>query len=382
MMSVNFRHSNMDWLRAMAVLLVIFVHALPHLAANVVVDGLWFTFIYESCVSVAFCCNGLFFMLSGYFVIDKAAKYRGSDLLDFYFKRFIRLFVAAAVIGILFYIESIVKGDIIFDWYFAVDYFLRLFTGGVSSHFWFIYYIAGAYLISPFLGRMLESLSDNELKLYMGVLFVCQAVITFSYYSSYGFTFSAFLSLGLANWLFYYQLGYLVKRLNVSISRSVIVLVFACAVVVSFLQKFFLQDNIYTDNQSVTTVVMVVCLFLLFNNAALKGNVVISWVARHSYSVYLFQSLYVGMIQKFILRGITDNRVVLVLWLLGVVLAVIVSLVSAFLFDVLIINPVNSRLLALSADSNGSRVDFKCVLLIGVAGLVLLLEVVMAIAGV
>lgn len=153
----------MDILRIMAITAVILVH----IASNPT-DQL--QFIGTTHWWIADIINGslrwtipIFFMLSGALLLDSKKE---EDIVHFYKRSFKRLGIPFIVWSVIYFllkyycfkynepVEGIAMVGIFFKEFLVDD---------IYSHLWFMYSIIGMYFISPFLKKMVRSLSKKEL---------------------------------------------------------------------------------------------------------------------------------------------------------------------------------------------------------------------------
>lgn len=371
----NIRDNQIDSLRVFAMVLVILTHSLTYLE-KYVISNLIASSLYNAIVSFAFICNGLFFMISGYYTIEKAASLKTDEYYKFYWKRFSKIVIPAMLVGIVYYIADIIEGRLTFCWYFLPDYILRFISGKIASHYWFIYYIFAAYIISPFLGKMLISLEERALKIYAAILFLAEIVITMSFFSKYEFSYNAFVAIGLANWLFYYQLGYIVKRLDFQLPKRYLVALVTICIIVSVFEKKFWINNVYMDNQNVTMIVMTFSIFVLgAKYIHISNSRVLLFLSKHSYTTYLIHNFFVGLFFTGIISSIEISIHYLFWWLIGYLSIVIVSILSATIFDLIIIFPVSNFI--------QNKVPSGCIkkVFLGIFIVIIGLEIVMSVVA-
>lgn len=147
------------------------------------------------------CCNGLFFMLSGRFILE---KYNGSAL-SFYQGRILKIGVPAffAAAFQFFYLYRSLKPSVLLE-------FLRQLLGAdIIGYLWFLFPLFGFYLAVPFLSKLFHVLGQKEKKLllFIGLLYfaleniyqLCKIEQLPNAWPFYG-------------WLYYCVLGYLLDQ--------------------------------------------------------------------------------------------------------------------------------------------------------------------------
>ena len=103
--------------------------------------------------------NPLFFMLSGKFNLNKNFSEK-EDYKKFYVKRVKSIILPFIIVSILVYIINNTNLSV-------VDYLQKMLAGKISGTYWFIYYLIGILILSPFFSKLLKNLSLWEKKLFL-----------------------------------------------------------------------------------------------------------------------------------------------------------------------------------------------------------------------
>lgn len=337
------RYLNFDTLRCFAIFMVIMVHALGYIEKYAINYNKTWLFV-QAMYSIVFACNGIFFMLSGYFTLDKFDKIKDEKIFEFYKKKIINIIIPFFLISIVYYVADIKSVECTNVFFYIIDFLMKFITGNISPHFWFLYYMIGAYIISPFVGKMLITLSDKELKIYTTVSFVLQVFITLIYFTNYSFNFQAFLAIGLVNWLFYYQLGYTIKRLKSDkIKLFYLIGIFIISIIVALLQKrFFKVSNPYIDNQGLTMVLTTISFFFLTRDyIKIPFKKLIYLLAKHSYTMYLIHILVLNAVFSFTYNKELNNTFQIYgYWFGSYIITCIITIVFSIIINKLIFNPL------------------------------------------
>lgn len=311
-----------DLLRITAMFFMVGVHTKPALYA----EG---TIFEKIVLSVLFACNGLFFMLSGRFALD--AKTDGpKEILSFYWKRFASIippFIAAnfLISGTDMYINKI---------QFDLVLWIKMSVRGVigdnnGGYLWFMYTLIVYIILAPFLGKMLQRLTDSEFSLLMILGVIWGALSIYLSETKYTFGYSGFIFWG---WIFYFMLGYYEYRVIEKSRKAQIVAILAgvfCFVIEVLLAQYC---SAYTKNLYDLAPLYVVWVFGLYvfikNIAILKASkfiqLVVSSLASVSYLVYLIHRMPHKLV-----HGINANRIVANLYHFVVVLAISLAIAYA-----------------------------------------------------
>lgn len=157
----NKRKRAFDYLRIIATIMVIGVHAIGGLEKYVPVTGA-VRLEYSTLSRLNALGVPIFFSMSGYFVLGKKIN----SLKIFYAQRFKRvvlpyLFYAGIYVVYFVGIEEKTPTRI------PLEYLKRLLEGKVHPTHWFVYTIISLYFVSPFLQKMLMALSRNEKSVFI-----------------------------------------------------------------------------------------------------------------------------------------------------------------------------------------------------------------------
>ena len=155
------RDPRYDCLRAVSVMAIIMVHAMP--VETVSARQWWFNSIMTPFL-LSFV--GIYFMLSGMFLLEHGTERIG----EFYRKRFITVGIPFLVYGFIYYCYNVhADGVVLPVWKHAGRYLAQVLTAGLprAGHMWFMYAIVSFYICAPFLSRMVKNMTDRELKVFL-----------------------------------------------------------------------------------------------------------------------------------------------------------------------------------------------------------------------
>lgn len=331
-MELKQRDIQYDYLRTLAVLAIIMVHAIPAETRNF---SQWLFSAALTPVLLSFV--GIYFMLSGLFLLKSGTE----DISKFYWNRLQNIFVPfACYSGIYYWYYKMYLGIERLSWLEHLKAFItELFTGTIpmASHMWFMYVIMALYLCTPFLSRMLKAMSDKELKVFLGLMITVQILCT--YLPSLGLDVGGSLQYMIfKGWLIYFVLGYAWKRLNGKGSYLPFALMGIGGFFITIIQKLVTPS--FTPgihDLAPTMMAMSLAIFLFFE---FYGNVkvpvlvkIIDFISRHSYSVYLIHYLVLGqfargMVEKTFIRNYYVPKI-----LCETMLTFLISLLAAWIID-------------------------------------------------
>jgi surface polysaccharide O-acyltransferase-like enzyme len=253
-----------DLIRALAIVGVIFLHATNDLTPDSMSQlevVRWITVdVYQSFARIAV---PLFVMLSGALLLQPS---KNESLTAFFKKRWER-------IGLPFFFW----GALYFVWlYFAenkaitVNSIIQGYLTGPYFQFWYIYMLAGLYLLTPIL-RIVIAHADDKLIKYFIALWVLGASIipVISYFTVYDLNSTVFTITG---WVGYYVLG--IYLLKVKIPRVLVVGLMILGVSLAAVGTVYMSFNVggtdsyyFQDYLSPTMILASTMAFLLLKDA-------------------------------------------------------------------------------------------------------------------
>lgn len=197
------RNYGLDLLRVFLSICVIALHSFTYFGE---MDNLFGSFL----PVILIAADGLFYMLSGYFNLQKEFK-NSSDILKFYKNKII--YVLLPFVGFVLFWT-------IWDYVYVYREFnlpeiLRIFYEAVmdtsaDGHLWFMYPLFGLLLSTPFLSKMFHNMSDDELKILWRVA-IGVNVVDYFLCANMGVSFRV-VSWIFNGWVIYYFAGYYYRR--------------------------------------------------------------------------------------------------------------------------------------------------------------------------
>jgi surface polysaccharide O-acyltransferase-like enzyme len=156
--------SYINYLRILAICLVIFLHCVSPFITNAVLYGTrsyWFCLITNE---IARTGVPLFFMISGYLLLGSE---KTLSIGDFYKRRLSRILIPLLFWNIAYYLYYGIYGDGSLD----IKVFLsELLYNGTAYHLWYVYTLFGIYLMAPFLKRIVAACTENQVWLFMLII--------------------------------------------------------------------------------------------------------------------------------------------------------------------------------------------------------------------
>ena len=314
------RSGNLFWgdvVRVVAVFGVVLVHT----SADVITEWgrfpgswWWVANIYDS---LARGCVPVFIMLSGAFLLPKK-----EGALDFFLKRFQKILIpfvfwTAAYLfwKKMFYVPTL-----------GFSGALRLtVNGGVCFHLWFLYLIAGLYLITPILRVLVAQASRKDLLYLLTLWFLVSSVFPFLegwdklfWHSGLHFSIPVELAQGFIG---YFVLGHFIRQTETAGFRGAaygvwFLTLFTCAIGTYLLTRHFHAfQTLFYDNMAPNVVFYAVSFFVIIKHAGPAFETRLSPglrclvldLSKASFGIYLIHPMILDVLTKgrwgFALRG-------------------------------------------------------------------------------
>lgn len=154
----------LDILRAGATYLVVLLHCImPYIASPALFGhkSWWLCNVLSAVVRMGV---PLFFMLSGYLLLSDP---RSLQIKAFYKKRLSKLLLPFLAWDTAYYLFSSVVGGRPLS---LLAFLQELLNQGSYYHLWFLYQLAGIYLLTPFLKRIVDGCTPKQLFLLVAVI--------------------------------------------------------------------------------------------------------------------------------------------------------------------------------------------------------------------
>jgi surface polysaccharide O-acyltransferase-like enzyme len=295
-----------DLIRTVAIILVILLHAAiePHPIVKIVsqeeVVRWWASNVYNS---LARPCVPLFVMLTGALLLQTSKV--DESLSVFFRKRLRRIGLPFLFWGMAYFAwRFFVNGEA-----FTASSILQGVLTGPYKHFWFLYLLAGLYLITPALRVLVTHSSWKILRYFLLVWFVGTAIVPLlTLFGPFSLNPNVFMMTG---WLGYFILGAcLVKvRLRPSILYLILVLGFLWTIIGTYFVVGTIGARLgefFYDFFSVNVIMASLALFLLLSAVPPQKverrfprvNRVLHQISQNTLPIYLFHVMVMETLQK------------------------------------------------------------------------------------
>jgi surface polysaccharide O-acyltransferase-like enzyme len=250
-------------------------------------------------------CMTIFIMASGYLLLNPAKQY---TLTEFYKKRGTKILIPLAFWAIFYSgftaIRQFSNGVPVT----SSSFFTPILTGHPYYHLWYLYMLAGLYLLTPLLRIGVKKLPSRWLVIICTVLFVIPVAVNM--YCWFSLRTNFLHSFPFITWPFYflgfYVAGYLIgkqKRIRIgtewlitAVFLSITVSVLGCYLLKEYYSRFL--GEYFVSDLSPSNVLMALAFFMLVKKLAApmaqnkffeKGN-------SFAFGIYLIHPFYIFMI--------------------------------------------------------------------------------------
>lgn len=279
-----------DLLRTIAMSFVVVCHTAPYLGpirsinTNVAV------------AEFGLLCDPVFFALSGYFAIRPLKVSFGNYL----FKKFWDIVLPLFTYTLCVLAYNLARGAVELNWGSCIAWCYNIITGG----YWFIPCLIPFLILAPFLEEMFSSLSEKTIGILERLVYIAAiwgiaiSVIAFSStrpsVANIAWTMTALLPPFVVpgGYFVCFCLGYFLRRAEGHITSSQFKALVAIGLVSWIACPVLAVLGYQRLDPSYLWFPATVAIFLLFSRMEFRGkrnSVAISFLARHSYAVYLLQ---------------------------------------------------------------------------------------------
>jgi surface polysaccharide O-acyltransferase-like enzyme len=298
-------------IRTFGIILVILLHASNEYYTTIQQTALespvywWSSTIYKS---FALPCVPLFVILSGALLLQPSKI--DEPIRVFLKKRFNRIGLAFMFWSVVYLLWAFMVSETPLTFSNVVEGTLYSLFSGSYYHFWFLYLIAGLYLLTPIL-RKLVSVSDPKLLKYSILLwFVDVAVVPFiQLVTGYSLNDTLFV---IGGFIGYFILGVYLQR--VKVRSSVLYLMLLLSFVFTIASTWFMhyrfesmgQNYFFFGYLSVNVILASVTIFMLLNKLTVHWSKdahpfvtnIVHAIGRNTLPIYLFHLIVMETLQR------------------------------------------------------------------------------------
>lgn len=285
-----------EWLRALSIIAVINIHVVPPTLQ--LFNFSKFSFLIGSILAlIPRSAVPIFFMISGALLLDKVED------KTIFFKKRVNKMLIPSLFWAIFYSVWINKDNLnIVDLKLIV---MKIYTGDIYYHYWFIYTILGLYLVTPIIRLFTLNASRRDIE-YLLLVWLLGTAVDMTIYK----IFKIHLGINLqyvGGFLGYFILGYYLYKYEISKTvRNTLYLlsvpIFLAAVFSTYQLTKIDNGNIdlfFYDYFNPITVLFSIVIFLLFKNSKISSeNKIIKLISNASFGIYLIHPIIIELLDS------------------------------------------------------------------------------------
>lgn len=320
------RNYKFDLLRIILCLFVIATHSYQYCGCEI-----YFVNITLPVVFIA--ADGLFYIISGYFNLEKEFN-TVADIKEYYKKKIIYILVPFLAFVFIWTVWDYAHLTEEFNFIeLLAIYYESIMETSASGNLWFMYPLFGMLLATPFLSKMLHHMNENELKMLWRIMLAFN-IVSYLLCEDFGINFRI-TSWFMDGWLIYYVGGYYYRHVIINESKiKWAILGVGCFVLTVLGMRGFLpfiESFAYaTDFQPLFTI-FCFSLFMLFDktisiNSDKVGKVIV-FLSGYTYYIYMYHMRSIELIVHKL--GIESKS--FGIWMIIVVGTFVVSLIVSII---------------------------------------------------
>ena len=246
-------------------------------------------------------------MLSGALILPKAAN---QPVLKFYKKRILQFIVLLSLYSILTKLSEMLsytnglKESILI----SLKDFNGIYPNNIGgAHLWFMYAIIGLYLIAPFLGRLLNTLSNKEIIIFLTLgIFFYQFKFTLQggfnikpniLYSMEGDFLGAYLN--------FFILGYLLIYREIKINLLPSLILFILPITIGLYREIYKEEFLLIFHWYSTSFTIIISSIGILGIIRIffeqkKLNTLVKDISKCSFGIYLSHYIFIFIFKRLI----------------------------------------------------------------------------------
>jgi surface polysaccharide O-acyltransferase-like enzyme len=258
-----------------------------------------------------------FVMISGVIFLNKEKEISIHSLLK---KYVLRIIIALFMFGIPFaFMEIFFNAHYKFNITQIGTSILNVFEGKLWDHMWYLYMIAGLYMLLPLFKIFVNHTSKKTLEYVLIILFIFTSVIP-TFQNILSFKFGIYIPVN-SIFVFYLLFGHYIHQYNIRVNNKLLILMAALYILyvslMSLNKDFINGANIIGlyGNISPLVVMITFCIFCYLRQN-IHSNKIYDFVSSQIFGMYLIHQFFLNMFFKFI--KFTPDKYPLILVVIGI----------------------------------------------------------------
>lgn len=298
----------LDLVRAIAIILVIFVHAFSNCYFHTTnIHGIY-SFILIFIRNIVTICVPLFILLTGYLKYNK-------KLNKDHYKSLKKILITYIVIAIITVIFDITYSHHSFDF---SKHILGILNFSIIPYAWYIEMYIGLFLLIPFLNILYHNIKTKKHKqIFIATLLFLSAI---PYSLSNLKILNTNIDILPMYWFYlyiiaYYYIGMYIREYQPKIKKSINILLIFIVTLIQAICIYLLvlnkpiEGNITIDYNSIFTFVIAILVFILLYDIKVDKNVIkkpIEIISNTTLEIFLFSYMFDVLTYNYASRGLVD----------------------------------------------------------------------------
>jgi surface polysaccharide O-acyltransferase-like enzyme len=288
-------------LRVLAVVGVIMIHVFSPLngyfALALTDRELYFCAVLRNCWQW---CVPLFVMISGVIFLDSQKEITSEKILKKYFPRVV---LALFIFGVPYaFLEMFFGARYRFNFSLIGASVMNVFYGKLWDHMWYLYMIAGIYLILPLLKTFVNNCGEKLLEYTMAILFIFTSAVP-AMERMFSLNTGFYIPIN-SVYVFYLLLGHYIHNYKVKVGKKILFLLLVLYYIyasLSPLGKSFIDATggaVFFGYDSPIVMAAAFSLFCMVHQKNIS-NRVFDALSPMCFGVYLIHALFINFLYKF-----------------------------------------------------------------------------------
>ena len=326
-----------DELRIFAVINIILIHVLVAFRRKYFFNNIFGYAFFTFLDSLPRTGVPIFLMLTGILMFPKKEE---KNYWDYFTKRVMRLIIAYVLISGIYFLYY----GIVYHTSLNVFEFIRQTTSyRTEYHLWYMPVIITIYLFIPFLRKLVDNLTKQELKQLIILIFITSNVFTgisaISALTGYQIM-DSFLLPNLIGYTNYLLLGYYLYKEDIKITKKLVgisILAIIGMTISTVLVSKTYVNSVFLDSLSLFVIFPSILVFTWFKNKKSllkeKGTAFFKLLSNSAFYVYLIHLLILNIIMKELYPVIDktslrmDVLITFILWIVVTISSFVVSII-------------------------------------------------------
>lgn len=334
MADVNKRSANLDFIRVLSMFLVIAIHTRPWPLER-------YPVVMSTYMVTLFVANQFFYMISGQLNLKKKFN-EPYDYKKYYIQKFATIIVPYAVVTLgMCFVDSYMNGTLVSIAGFFKEYYSEFMATNFGIHLWFMYPLIGLLLSVPFFSKIINNMTDQEIKVFFLVAFLWKFISQYLVQNfGLGFNYNCWI---LSVWTYTFFAGiFAVKMINEQNKKKWYIAGFVCYLI-SIFSEWKLTPwayNNFTHAPAYAIFVLALYYFLL-NDIKIKNQIVcrvLQFLSKYSFVVYLVH----WHVRKYLIDGKVVLMNAVFTFIAAFIATTLISLLISIVLNNLLFTPIKN----------------------------------------